>query len=534
MKKRMIAVLCMLAMVFTMAGCASGQKELPENIIDDKYRTFYEVFVYSFYDSDGDGIGDLNGLAQKLDYISDLGCNGIWMMPIMPATSYHKYDVKDYLDIDPEYGTMEEFDAFMAACNERDMHVLIDLVINHTSAEHPWFTEACEYLRGLGESTPSAEDCPYFEYYNFSKEQKSGAWYQVEGTDWYYEAPFWSGMPDLNLYSEAVRSEIAEITRFWLDKGVAGFRLDAAKEYVSDNTPANVDILTWLNDTVKAQKEDAYIVAETWTDLPTYAKYYASGIDSNFNFGFASQEGLIARTLNGTGDGSALAYGKTSAALAGIFSEYGEQWIDAPFYTNHDMGRSAGYYAGEGSEEKTKLAQAMNLLMGGNAFLYYGEELGMKGAGKDENKRAPMYWFENPDKEGMCDGPKDMDAVKMKFPALEEQQKDQNSVYNYVKRVIQVRNAFPAIARGTVECVETVSNEAVCVLKKTYGDQQVVLIYNVSGEAQTLNAAQVEIGEKNLTEVKPVSELYTGKEKMKCKGENLTVPGYSVLVYEVH
>ena len=114
-----------------------------EQIIDDNYRTWYEVFVYSFFDSDGDGIGDLNGLTEKLDYINDgdpatdtdLGCNGIWLMPVMPSTTYHKYDVTDYCDIDPEYGTMDDFKNLIAACHERGINVIIDLVMNHTSSQ---------------------------------------------------------------------------------------------------------------------------------------------------------------------------------------------------------------------------------------------------------------------------------------------------------------------------------------------------------------------------------------------------------------
>lgn len=176
MKKRLWIILCILGMAAAMPGCASEKKgtdsdntavqeeqkeqgiaSLPLEVIDDKYRTYYEVFVYSFYDSDKDGIGDLKGLTQKLDYINDgddatdtdLGCNGIWLMPIMPSTTYHKYDVTDYYGIDSEYGTMEDFEAFMAACKERDIHVLIDLVINHTSSSHPWFVAACDYLKEL-------------------------------------------------------------------------------------------------------------------------------------------------------------------------------------------------------------------------------------------------------------------------------------------------------------------------------------------------------------------------------------------------
>lgn len=532
MKKRMVSLLCILAMVLSMAGCGGGEKELTANVPDDKYRTFYEVFVYSFYDSDGDRIGDLNGLTQKLDYITELGCNGIWLMPIMPSTTYHKYDVMDYMSIDYEYGTMEDFDAFMDACKERDIHVLIDLVINHTSSKHDWFIEASKYLAALGDGEPDEEECPYVDYYHFSREKQSSTWYQVPGAEgWYYEAPFWSEMPDLNLQSEAVRTEIAAITQFWLDKGVAGFRLDAAKEYVSGSINKNVEILTWFNETVKSQDPDCYVVAEVWEDEDTYAQYYASGIDSCFNFQFANQSGTISSVLNKKGSANAFSYGTAISKLAGLYSKYSDGWIDAPFYTNHDMGRSAGYYAGEGSEEKTKMAQAMNLLMEGNVFLYYGEELGMKGAGKDENKRAAMYWSEEKLAEGMCRGPKDMDSVTMKFPSLEVQQTDENSIYHYVKDVIAVRNAFPAIARGTVEFIESASDEDICVLKKTYGDEVVVLVYNIAGEARVLSGDVVEIEGENLSRLKPAATLYTGEEEYKKSGSEITLPAYSVLVY---
>ena len=219
-----------------------------QNVTDDNYRTYYEVFVYSFYDSDGDGIGDLNGLTEKLDYINDgddttatdLGCNGIWLMPIMPSTTYHKYDVVDYYDIDPEYGTLDDFKTFVAECNERGIRVMIDLVMNHSSSKHEWFLAACDYLRSLpAGAEPDSSECPYVDYYHFSKEKKSG-YSPVSGTEWYYEAQFWSEMPDLNLGSEAVRAEFEAIVDYWLDLGVTGFRLDAAKEFYSGDTTKNV------------------------------------------------------------------------------------------------------------------------------------------------------------------------------------------------------------------------------------------------------------------------------------------------------
>ncbi len=535
MKRRLQALLLALCLAATtlFAGCDSPGKATADklNIIDDNYRTYYEVFLYSFYDSDGDGIGDIQGLIEKLDYINDgddttdtdLGCNGIWLMPIMPSTTYHKYDVMDYQEIDPEYGTMDDFEELMAACHERGVNVIIDLVINHTSSKHPWFKQACAYLEGLGDAEPSEADCPYFGYYNFTKEKTGGTYYQVGETGWYYEAPFWSEMPDLNLGNQTVRQEIEEITGFWLDLGVDGFRLDAAKEYYSGQNSANVEVLTWFNEMVKDKKEDAYIVAEIWSDMATYSQYYESGIDSCFDFAFADTDGIIANTVKKISGVTAENYGKKLAKLDETFGEYNENYIDAPFYTNHDLGRSAGYYSGDNSESQTKIAAAMNLMMNGSAFVYYGEELGMKGAGKDENKRAPMQWQTNKDAEGMCNGPIDMDSVKMKYGSLEEQQEDSASIYHYFKQAIKMRNTYPSIARGEVTFLDDLSNEDICAITKEYEDEKIMIIFNISENENTISLS---------SDMKMRGTLLTGENEVTYEKGELVMPAYSIAIFK--
>lgn len=516
-------------------------ESLPLQMMDDNYRTYYEVFVYSFCDSDGDGIGDLQGLISRLDYINDgddatdtdLGCNGIWLMPVNPSPTYHKYDVADYYAIDEVYGTLEDFQELLSECDRRGIKVIMDLVLNHSSSQNPWFQDACAYLRGLDGAQPSAEECPYFDYYHFSKE-KGGGYYQVEGTDWYYEAQFWSEMPDFNLDCEPLREEIAKITQYWLDMGVGGFRLDAVKEYYTGAPQANIAFLAWLTETVKAQRQDAYLVGEAWLAMEDYAKYYESGIDSIFDFAFADKDGIISKVLNGS---SASKYGAAVASLDDMYGAYNADYIDAPFYTNHDMGRSAGYYAGEDSAAQTKMAGAMNLFMSGSAFLYYGEELGMKGSGKDENKRAPMYWSMNPDAAGMCDGPADMDAVKMKFESLEEQEKDTASVYQYYKKAIKIRNQNPEIARGKAEYV-TVGDllaedtkESVCAIKKTYGNSELLLVFATTAETEELDLTGITLNGKSIgaeTEIR--GTLVTGEEKIRFENGKAVMPGFSVLV----
>ena len=515
-----------------------AQVNTKESVVtDDNYRTWYEVFVYSFYDSDGDGVGDLKGLTEKLDYINDgdgetdtdLGCNGIWLMPVMPSTTYHKYDVTDYCDIDEEYGTLEDFKVLVEECHTRGIDVIIDLVMNHSSSEHEWFQTAAEYLKELPEGEePDVGLCPEVDYYYFSREGGSG-YNLLEGTDWYYESQFWSEMPDLNLGNQAVRTEFEGIVDFWLNLGVDGFRLDAAKEYYSGSVDANVEVLSWFADMVKGKKEDAYIVAEVWNDMETYAKYYESGIDSCFDFDFADSTGIIATALKG---GSASNYGKALERVQGLLSSYNENYIDAPFYTNHDMARGAGYYSGDYSENQTKIAQAMNLLMSGSAFLYYGEELGMKGSGKDENKRAPMYWSEDASAAGMCRGPLDMDSVKMKYGALESQSEDGNSIYRFVKETIKLRNSFPEIARGEVVFEENLSDDNVCVIKKIYEGSELCLIYNLSQSEQTVEVSELDLNGKAGSEARLAGMLLTGNAPAELEGGTLTLPEYSVALLQ--
>lgn len=536
---------------------------LPVNVVDDKYRTTYEVFVYSFSDSDGDGIGDLQGLINKLDYINDgddttdtdLGCNEIWLMPVSPSPTYHKYDVTDYKDIDPEYGTLEDFDALIKACHDRGIRVIIDQVYNHSSVEHSWFKEAAEFLADhpgitFEDGNYSASfyiDCPKLSYYNFANEKKDG-YEPLAGTDYFYEARFWSGMPDLNLDSNAVRDEIADITKFWLDRGVDGFRLDAVTYYYAGNDAANIEFMTWLNDTVKAVNPDAYIVAEAWTNSATYHKYYASGIDSFFDFDYAGSEGVIAGVARGTAPASR--YAEALASTQKALEENGPGTaIDAPFYVNHDMARSAGYFTGKGSEDKLKLSWGLNLLMPGNAFIYYGEELGMKGSGKDENKRAPMYWTEDTKADGMCKGPAAMDSFKMKYPAADEQSEDPASIYNYVKAAIKARNIFPAIARGETAVISELTDSDICAFTRCcksdtdgrYDAERLFVVINTSDEANTVDLSAVteavEASDAPVTGADIAScgiayQLNTGEEWSSLEDTTLTMAPYGIVIFK--
>ena len=383
--------------LFTFSQMSLINNELAETVPDDNYRTTYEVFVYSFADSDGDGIGDLNGLYDNLGYINDgqpssgvdLSAGEIWLMPIFPSPTYHKYDTTNYMDVDPAYGTLEDFDKLLKECHARGINVILDLALNQTSTEHPWFLAAKEYLEKLpAGKDPVKDECPYVRYYTFSREQYPG-FVPMDDT-WYYEARFWEGMPDLNLSTPEVRNELSTIMKFWLDRGVDGFRLDAVTSYYTDNRDGNMEFMKWVADTVHGINPKAYLVAEAWTDQSSYASYYSTGVNSFFDFAYSGADGIIAQTAKG--NMSAKSFAESLANEENLYSSINEHFINAPFYTNHDMPRSAGYYAADDGN-RTKLAGALNLLMTGNAFVYYGEELGMMGSGKDPNYRAPMYWI---------------------------------------------------------------------------------------------------------------------------------------------
>ena len=489
--------------------------------------TCYEVFVYSFFDSDGDGIGDLEGIREKLSYIGEgedgLGCDMLWLTPIFPSPTYHKYDVTDYQAVDEAFGSLEDFDALARDCQERGIRLIIDLPVNHTSWEHPWFLKAKEYLESLPSGqAPSLQECPEFGFYHFSQQAQSG-YAPLGETGWYYEAQFWEGMPDLDLDSEAVRREIENITGFWASHGVDGFRLDAVTYFYSGEKERTNSFLSWLNQTVKDQNPQAYLVGEAWTDAESYAAFYESGIDSFFDFAFSGSEGVI--TAVARGNRGADWYGQKLMQEEALFASHRESYVNAPFYTNHDLARSAGYYTRDDGS-RHKLAEGLNLLMPGVAFLYYGEELGMKGSGRDENKRLGMYWSDDPEARGLCQGPPEREEVSQKYPSLEDQMKDGESIFRYVQKAIQIRRAFPAIAGGTTTLVEELSGKAACVLlRERKGFPAMLLCINTSEQAQ-----EIDFSESGWEGLILQEELLARGGEATLEGDVLHLPPFGIAV----
>ncbi|MCL2003148.1 MAG: alpha-amylase family glycosyl hydrolase [Oscillospiraceae bacterium] len=463
--KKLIGYAAILLALLFLSGCAPSRTEIPPNT--SSRRDFYEIFVGSFCDSDGDGLGDLQGLISKLDYLNNprgrdtLGVSGIWLMPINPSPTYHKYDVTDYYAVDPGYGTMEDFERLIAEARERGIDVIIDLVINHTSSKHPWFLAALEELR-------SGSEPRYQLYYNFTDERVGADYYPAPGGK-FYEAHFWNEMPDLNMDNEALRGEILNIARFWLEKGVAGFRLDAAR-HVYNSQARNLEFWTWFVDACRDIKEDIFLVGEVWSGESEILPFYETGL-AVFNFPFAGHDGTINRSLN-SGNGGRLA------------SEL-ERWdreirlrnpdgINCLFLSNHDTGRSAGFIP---DPNRRKLAAAVYLLVPGSPFIYYGEEIGMTGSGIDENKRTAMLWSAS-DPTGIPRNPAGAEQVRAPAQGVAEQLADRNSLLNYYRAVLALKARHPSLYDGEVVKID-LENQGLCAFRA--GDA--IVVHNLTGES---------------------------------------------------
>lgn len=540
MRKSLKTICIIICALLCLSGCRAGKPaKTDRQPADDNYRTAYEIFVGSFCDSNGDGIGDINGIRSKLDYISDLGFDAVWLTPVHPSSTYHKYDVDDFYAIDPAFGTLEDYEALISECHERGIRVYLDLVLNHTSEDHEWFRAAADYLRELPSGwDPDPSYCKYYDYYNFSREPADG-YTQLEGTEWYYEARFWSEMPDLDLGSEAVRGEIRSIIAYWLGKGVDGFRLDAVTSYFQDDTAADTEFLRFLTETARGIDPDCCLIGEAWTDSDTIAALYESGVDSLFDFPFAGPDGIIAKTLRGTY--SASYYVTNMIQAERKYGVANPGYVDAPFYTNHDMDRSIEFYPDDDGPA-AKMAYAMSLFMTGSAFVYYGEETGMGGAGKDENRRAPMYWSDDAGDPDMCAGPPGMDDVNMRYPSLADQADDDSSIYSWFKELIRVRKGYPAIARGVTEKAGSISDASVAAfyrrsetdddIQESEKDRDLLIVMNLRAEPAEKDISKVK-GKLKKSRLRLAEALTTGEGSITYKKGKLTMPGYSIAVFTI-
>ena len=440
---------------------------------------FYEVFIRSFYDHEGnDGIGDFRGLIEKLDYLNDgdpntntdLGIGAIWIMPMMPSPSYHGYDVTDYYSTEPDYGSMEDFEALLDACHARGIKVIIDHVMNHSSTQHTWFQQSI------------ANQNNKRDWYIWSENNPGtvGPWGQNiwhNNSSGFYYGLFWSGMPDLNYRNQELKNEMIAASEFWLNTGVDGFRLDAIKYLIEDGTlienrPETFSLLEEFNQSFKTANEESFTIGEAWSTSSSVVPYVTGNkLDACFDFDLAEQ------ILSGVN--TRIATPITNQIETVVNAYPGQRY--GTFLTNHDINRVIDYF--QNDVEKMKSASAIYLTLPGIPFIYYGEEIGMSGSGVDEVKRRPMQWNTSTNAGFSTTSPWQNVGSNYLSNNVSTQSAQPNSLLNHYKRLIKLRNENQALKRGKYVSVNSSSTQCL-TYARSYGDEVMVLVHNL-GTAST-------------------------------------------------
>ena len=501
------AILLALALLLTVAVAEDylpvRQYTLNENgeaIVDDvapggpeadigQNGVFYEIFVGSFSDSDGDGIGDLRGIINRLDYLNDgdpdsglsLGVDGLWLTPIFLSSSYHKYDVEDYYSVDPAFGTVEDLKELVTLCHERGMKVILDLPINHASSRGNWYRFF--YNARLMHNSKNA----YFDFFSTipagSPNPPGRKFIPVRNLDVLVEANFSDDMPELNFDNEAVRQAVLDVARFWLEAGVDGFRFDAAKYIYYGDHEQSVAFWDWYVGELKKIRSDLYVVAEVWDGEGVTDRY--TPVMNTFNFAVSQQSGLIAETAKHGDVNRFTAYiQRTVDRLKGLNPDA----MNILFIANHDTDRCAGYLTvASGSMQ---MAANLYLLSPGSPFIYYGEEIGLRGsrggANTDANRRLAMLWG---DGDTVADPVGTTYLAKNQTPySVRDLLGRSESIYTYYKRLLMIRRAYPEIAAGDYRAL-ALQNTKVGGFVSTLEGSSVAVLHNTTNRDITVNLA---------------------------------------------
>ena len=483
----------------------------------------YEIFTGSFADGDGDGQGDLMGITQKVSYLQSLGIRRVWLTPFYPTGSYHGYDVIDYYDVRPEYGTLDDFDDLVDTLHEADIEIIIDLVLNHSSVLNPWFIQSAEDYRDNNEGDGSKKD-----WYVWGESSGTGFSYNATAGA-YYESNFDSAMPEFNCDNPEVREEFAKIARFWLEEhDVDGFRLDAAIYYYYNDTSKNVEFLNWFKGVCLESNPEAYVIGEAWlTSQSLISVYQRSGL-SFFNFPTSE--------MTGSGPGAALSsdsrilyYPETVVKALNSSKEASPDTCLSFFVGNHDTDRTSGYFAAKGEEAQLNLKKMMatlNLLTPGTPWMYYGEEIDMWGtrAGhpSDAPRRLAMVWGRGQERAKNPEGYDD--SGKQVTKGAYDQMAESYSLLNHYRMVISLRNAFPAVFNMDSEWSELSVKNPYCPAFEIKAEGKDYYLVH--------NAGQAEADLTLPTAAKMAAEIKAAKKSAVLNGMSLKLAPYSSVLLE--
>ena len=441
---------------------------------------YYEIFVHSWYDTNGDGIGDLNGVTAKLDYLQSLGVSGIWLMPINPSPSYHGYDVTDYEAINPQYGTMADFERLLSEAHKRGIKVIIDLVINHTSNEHPWFRTAQD------------PHDPHHAWYSWATPGTDLAAHSAAGDKAWQALPdgrhylgiFSPGMPDLDYDNPAVRQAMVDVGRFWSRKGVDGFRLDAARHIYLDFKSQEGDRavidknLAWWQQFMRGVRQvnpAAYVVGEVTESTPEALAPWFGMLSAVFDFPLATR--LIDAARSGEAGDLATFLQQAQGAFDAAAGKTG---VDAPFLSNHDQNRVMSQLDGQAGP--MRVAAAMLLTLPGHPYVYYGEELGMRGIKPDPDLREPMRWERSTRASGEANW-KASTAHDGAEISVQAELADPSSLLNHYRSLINWRREISALRDGTLHAWPA-GNRHVAAWRLDDADSHVLVLHNLSAQPQ--------------------------------------------------
>lgn len=469
----------------------------------------YEIFPRSFADSNGDGIGDLRGITQRLDYLADLGIRSIWLTPIFESPSYHGYDTTDYFAIEPDFGTEGDLVELVEAAHDRGLSVLLDYVASHTSNEHPFFEDAF----GNPES-------PYSDWY---------LWHDDAHTQYqsFFNVP---SLPSLNHANDEVNRYFIDVASHWMDldgdgaysDGVDGFRCD----YALGSPHA---FWKQLRSELKALNPDVLLLGEVWVDDPTLqTPYLEDEFDALFDFPTYIQ--LQANPqISGDGvlnDGGFLSTFRSN--LEEIGADFPPEAIPVRFAGNHDTDRIATEV--EDDPARQRLAAVVVATMDGIPMIYYGDEIGMtghKGAGPqyDEYRRQPMDWYMDADGPDMTNwflsivNTRSNDGI-----SVEEEAADPQSLLSFYRRLYEVRAEHEALARGTLELIQ-VDADGVLAFRRRASSEEVDVFLNFEDEEVTFAIVESDAGRSPVTG----TDLLTGQPTT-LDPDGITLPPASWLV----
>lgn len=522
MKQKILSLLSVLLIAALLCSCGGSGDVGKGGTLYAGRGVYYEMFVRSFADSDGDGIGDLQGAISKLDYLNDgnpdtdtdLGVTGIWLMPVFASNSYHGYDVTDYYTVNPDYGTNDDLKQFLEECHRRGITVIMDFMLNHTSSDHPWFIDS---------QTPGSEYRSWYRWVEEGDDSVDLQAVEMGNTVWheknraYYAAVFWEGMPDLNYDEPAVREEMKKVAKFWLDLGVDGYRFDAVPHIYDRGEVAisEADSVTEKNyvfwqemiDYCRSIKPECYVVGEVWYDSEIRADYVPQ-VGSVFHFNMVDN---IASAIKNQSVEELTEAIKEDLEL---LKEKNENYIDAVFLTNHDMNRVGSLM--NGNTEQLKQAAAMYLTMEGIPFIYYGEELGMEGKKPDEQLRTPFLW-------GAGDSALttwQTSKYNGEVASQPEQAEDGDSLLSFYRRLIRLRTGNDAFLSGRATILES-GTDTVAAWEMASEQQRLVVAHNVGSSTE------------NITVPEGGSILFQTGEGAEFSGTSLSIPSKASVVIEM-